>query len=521
MIIKNAIWTCIPMGFTALYAYGAVQYLYNFLNHIDVWPGRYTMTVEDALSSQTGRWRPVRQADVTLVTQLADDLARRIEDQGLRPGSRLPSIRVMAEQTGVSRFTVVEAYDRLVARGLVQSRRGAGFFVRARRKPLVKEKLADGLSSPARIDVAWLVRNMFREPLESSMQGGAGLLPADWLDPEMVSAAIRAVGRSVRNNLVSYGAPLGYAPLRQQLASRLQAEGIPAHPEHNLLTTNGVTHGLDLICRHFIQPGDAVLVEDPAWFVIFGRLAAFGARLIGVPRGPDGPDLEQLDKLAALHKPRFFITNTVVHNPTGHTLTAGVAYDILRLAERHDFLILEDDTYGELHPGGAVKLASLDRLNRVILAGGFSKMLAASLRVGYVAANAEVINKLADLKMLAGLTTPELGERVVHRVLVEGQYRKHVERVRTRVNEARRQCIDALTQLGIDVPYEPHAGMFVWADCGRDSEVITRAAADRGLLLAPGSLFSPNQAPSTMLRFSVAMVDNPSIWPVLGQVLMG
>lgn len=475
-------------------------------------------------SEPAAGWRPVRQADATLVAQLADDVARRIDDQGLRPGTRLPSIRKMAEQAGVSRFTVVEAYDRLVARGLVQSRRGAGFFVRARRGPLAAAATGapaggDSLALPARIDVAWLLRSMFREPEASAMPGGAGLLPADWLDPGMVSAAVRAVGRSVRGHLVAYGSPLGYGPLRQQLASRLQADGVPAHPDRNLLTTNGVTHGLDLVARHLIRPGDAVLVEDPAWFVIFGRLAAFGARLIGVPRGPDGPDLEQLDRLAALHKPRLFIINTAVHNPTGHTLSAGVAYDLLRLAERHDFLVVEDDTYGELHPGGAMKLASLDRLNRVILAGGFSKMLAASLRVGYLAANAELLQKLADLKMLAGLTTPELGERVVHRVLVEGQYRRHIERVRARVNTARQQCLAALTGLGLAVPHEPHAGMFVWADCGRDAESLARTAAHRGLLLAPGSLFSPTQAPSTMMRFSVAMVDTPGIWQAVAGVL--
>jgi len=480
------------------------------------------MTVTLASESAAG-WRPVRQADATLVAQLADDVARRIDDQGLRPGTRLPSIRKMAEQAGVSRFTVVEAYDRLVARGLVQSRRGAGFFVRARRGPLAAAARAapagDIAAPPARIDVAWLLRNMFREPEASAMPGGAGLLPADWLDPGMVSAAVRAVGRAVRGHLVAYGSPLGYAPLRQQLASRLQADGVPAHPDHNLLTTNGVTHGLDLVARHLVRPGDAVLVEDPAWFVIFGRLAAFGARLIGVPRGPDGPDLEQLDRLAALHKPRLFIINGAVHNPTGHTLSAGAAYDILRLAERHDFLVVEDDTYGELHPGGAMKLASLDRLNRVILAGGFSKMLAASLRVGYLAANAELLQKLADLKMLAGLTTPELGERVVHRVLVEGQYRRHIERVRARVNVARQQCLSALVGLGLAVPHEPHAGMFVWADCGRDSESLARTAVDHGLLLAPGSLFSPSQAPSTMMRFSVSMVDTPGIWQAVARVL--
>jgi len=464
-------------------------------------------------------WQPVRQADATLVAQLADGLARRIDEQGLRPGTRLPSIRKMAEQSGVSRFTVVEAYDRLVARGLVQSRRGAGFFVRARSGPLAAATASpSSFTPPARIDVAWLLRSMFRETSALGMPGGAGLLPADWLDPEMVAGAVRAVGRSVRGHLVSYGHPQGFAPLRQQIAASLQNDGVPAHPELNLLTTNGVTHGLDLIARYLVKPGDTVLVEDPAWFVIFGRLAAFGARLIGVPRGPEGPDTALLEQLAAQHKPKLFIVNSAVHNPTGHTLSAGVAYDILRIAEKHDFMVVEDDTYGELHPGGAMKLAVLDRLKRVILVGGYSKMLAASLRVGYLAANPEVLQKLADLKMLAGLTSPELGERVVHRVLMEGQYRRHIERVRARVDDARQRCLKGLLKLGLTVQHEPHAGMFVWADCGRDSEALARVAADHGMLLAPGTLFSPAQAPSTMLRFSVTIADHRGIWADLEKI---
>ncbi|MGE8689147.1 MAG: PLP-dependent aminotransferase family protein [Achromobacter sp.] len=477
------------------------------------------MTVASA-SSPTLPWQPVRQADATLVAQLADGLARRIDEQGLRPGTRLPSIRKMAEQSGVSRFTVVEAYDRLVARGLVQSRRGAGFFVRARSGPLaaVASAAPSSLAPPARIDVAWLLRSMFRDNSALGMPGGAGLLPPDWLDPEMVAGAVRAVGRSVRGHLVSYGHPQGFAPLRQQIAASLQNDGVPAHPELNLLTTNGVTHALDLIARYLVKPGDTVLVEDPAWFVIFGRLAAFGARLIGVPRGPDGPDTALLQQLAEQHKPKLFIVNSAVHNPTGHTLSAGVAYDILRIAEKHDFMVVEDDTYGELHPGGAMKLAVLDRLNRVILVGGYSKMLAASLRVGYLAANPEILQKLADLKMLAGLTSPELGERVVHRVLMEGQYRRHIERVRARVDEARQRCLKGLLRLGLTVPREPHAGMFVWADCGRDSEQLARVAADHGMLLAPGTLFSPSQAPSTMARFSVTIADHRGIWADLEKI---
>ena len=465
-------------------------------------------------------WQPVREADATLVSQLAEDLARRIDDQGLRPGTRLPSIRKMAEQAGVSRFTVVEAYDRLVARGLLQSRRGAGFFVRARARQTLQPAPA-GLQAPARIDHAWLLRSLFGTSSASEMPGSMGLLPHDWLDSELVAAAVRAVGRSARAHLLAYGHPQGYEPLRQQIAALLQEQGLAVHPERNLLTTNGVTHGLDLVVRHFVQPGDTVLVEDPAWFVIFGRLASMGVRLIGVPRGPQGPDIAWLEKAAAEHKPKLFIINSAVHNPTGHTLSAGAAYDVLRVAERHDFLLVEDVTYSELHPGRPITLAELDRFKRVIMVGGFSKMLAASLRVGYVAADPEIVQQLADIKLLAGLTSCEVGERVVHRVLMEGQYRRHVERVRQRVDEARERCVKALLKLGFTLPHEPAAGIFMLADCGRDSETVAREAAGRGMLLVPGSLFSPTQAPSTMLRFAVSMVDDAKAWRELAALRRG
>lgn len=465
-------------------------------------------------------WQPVRGADATLATQLAADLARRIEDDVLRPGARLPSIRTMAGQAGVSRFTVVEAYEKLAARGLVNSRRGAGFFVAPRALPPQPVTVAPAPHAPARIDIAWLLRSMFRESATPGMPGGAGLLPPEWLDPEMVAGAVRAVGRSVRGNLVSYGHPQGLPALRQQLAAQLQGMDIPAHPDENLLTTAGVTEGLDLIARLLVQPGDTVLVEDPAWFLIFGRLAAFGARVVGVPRTQDGYDMAALERLAAQHKPKLFIVNSAVHNPTGHSLPAGAVYDVLRIAEKHDFMVVEDDTYAELHPGKAMRLATLDRLQRVIFVGGFSKMMAASLRVGYVAAAPAIQQQLTDLKMLSGLTSSELGERVVHRILAEGQYRLHMERVRKRVDDARERCMRQLLRLGFQIPHAPQAGMFVWADCGRDSESLARTAAERGLLLAPGTLFSPTQAPSTYMRFTVSMADNQTVWKQVA-ALMG
>ncbi|MEG1767606.1 MAG: aminotransferase class I/II-fold pyridoxal phosphate-dependent enzyme, partial [Comamonas sp.] len=118
------------------------------------------------------------------------------------------------------------------------------------------------------------------------------------------------------------------------------------------------------------------------------------------------------------------------------------------------------------------------------------------------------IAALTDAKLLSGLTTSELGERVVHRILADGLYRKHVLRLRERLDEARQRCLKFVNTLGLEVHQEPNAGMFVWVDAGRDTELLARKAAVDGVLLAPGVLFSAHQQPSTMLRLPVSMVDS-------------
>ena len=260
------------------------------------------MTVAPATSS-TLPWQPVRQADATLVAQLAEAWPAASTNRACAPA---PACRPSARWPSNPASVVSPWWKHTTGWSLAGwCSRGAERVFRARPQRLaaVAPAPAHTLAAPAGVDVAWLLRSMFRETSVHGMPGGAGLLPPDWLDPEMVAGAVRAVGRSVRGQLVSYGHPQGFLPLRQQIAASLQGEGVPAHPERNLLTTNGVTHALDLIARHLVKPGDTVLVEDPAWFLIFGRLAAFGARLIGVPRGPDGPDTALLDQLAAEHKP--------------------------------------------------------------------------------------------------------------------------------------------------------------------------------------------------------------------------
>lgn len=456
-----------------------------------------------------------REAGGSLVEQIVRSVEARIDDKLLRTGARMPSIRQFAELHGVSRFTVVEAYDRLVAKGFLESRRGSGFYVRER-SPMIAP--ADTSQLPAvspmrQLDVVWLVRNMFRQ-LPPQKMPGSGLLPNDWLDGELVANGLRAISRQSQNLLLQYGNPQGFLPLRQQLQLKLAELEIAVTPDQ-IVTTAGVTQALDLVARHFLQPGDTIFVDDPAWFLMFGSFAMLGAKVVGIPRLPDGPDVARLAELAALHKPKLYVINSVLHNPTSTSLSAAKAFQVLKIAEQHDFTIVEDDIYCDMHPGAGVqpatRIAALDQLNRVIYLGGFSKTLAANLRVGFIATSHEMAKHLSDRKMLSTLTTTEIGERVVYKILSEGHYRKHVDRLRSKLDGVRDKTIRQLERVGLTVDVSTPAGMFVWADTGCDTNVLTEKAMEQGYLLAPGSLFSPNQLPSTRMRINVATMSDTGV----------
>src|SRR5690349_23999054 len=172
--------------------------------------------------------------DHRLPAQLAARFAQRIETHALRPGTRLPSIRSCARESRVSRSTVVEAYDRLIAAGLVESRRGSGFYVRLRNKAPRRPAAAHPLPGTV-LDVSWLLRAQRRQS-PGSEQPGAGLLPENWLDHEMVAAAVRGVGRSRGSWLLKYGPIEGYLPLREALATRLSHVAIDVAPDQIVTT---------------------------------------------------------------------------------------------------------------------------------------------------------------------------------------------------------------------------------------------------------------------------------------------
>src|SRR5258705_3008794 len=357
-----------------------------------------------------------------LVEQIVAGIKRQIDDRHLRPGTKLPSIRNFAESHKVSRFTVVEAYDRLVAMGYLASRRGAGFYT--------APAYAQAAAHPSPSDnhkrneqLVWLIRRLL-EADEDTILAGGPWLPNSWLDEAGIRQSLNVLARKNGAHMLEYGHPFGYLPLREHLALMLGQLGITAHAGQILLT-QGTSQALELVIRYLLKPGDAALVDDPGYYNMFGNLRLQGVAMLAVPRHPDGPDVAVLEELAAAHRPKVYFTQSVIQNPTGTDISPHVAFKVLQAAERHDFMIVEDDIFCDLQAKTTPRLATLDQLNRVIYARSFSKTLSGSLRVGFIACSQQVANELADIKMLTSITTSLFTERVVYLMLVDGHYRKN------------------------------------------------------------------------------------------------
>ena len=459
----------------------------------------------------------VRQtAREPLTDQIVAGLKREIDERKLLPGARAPSIRKFAETLGVSRFTVVEAYDRLVALGYLQSRPGAGFY--AATPAAVSTTRAE--DHKRNQDLVWLIRQLLESDEYTLLLGGPWL-PRAWLDEAGIRQALNALARRNGVHHLEYGNPFGYPPLREQLSRMLAALGVAADAGQILLTS-GTSQALDLVIRYFLRPGDAVLVDDPGYYNLYGSLRLHGVRMLAVPRNRDGPDLSALDELAGAHRPALYFTQSAMQNPTGASIDQHTAFRLLQIAEKRDFLVVEDDIFSDLQAKPGVRLAALDQLSRVIYVRSFSKTLSGSLRVGFVAASARLVQELADIKMLTSITSSQFAERLVYMMLVDGHYRKYLARLQERLGEARIAVARGFERIGLETFVEPADGMFVWARAPDidDSLALAHYARQNQILLAPGAVFRPHLERSPWMRFNVAVCQEPEALTALERLRM-
>ncbi|KJZ35829.1 MULTISPECIES: PLP-dependent aminotransferase family protein [Pseudomonas] len=440
-----------------------------------------------------------RQALVPVVQQIVDALADWLRQGDVLPGTRLPSARQIARVNLLSQSCVVEACERLVAQGVLAPRQGTGFVVAL--PASIAQKRQDGL---------WFEgADVTQGDVTGALKLGCGCLPERWRETDDLSYAIRQVSRTDMAALFNYSTPLGLPALREQIRKRLHLFDINVD-DRRIMTTAGATHGLDLIMRTLLKAGDCVVVESPGYSLLFDLLRLNGVTMIEVPRTPRGPDTQALEALLRKHKPRALFIHSFCHNPTGSSLTALVAQQVLQLTKAHGMLLIEDDVHADLHSGPGTRLAALGIDDNVIYLGSYSKTLSSSLRIGFIVASDAVVSRLAQVKMTSSMGASMFCEAVLASLLASGAYRKLVQRQRQRLHADREAALQVLEDADWEVFGKPVGGLFIWARSRLSSYAQVRTQARRfGVLLSSATAFSPDGEATDWQRINVAYACDP------------
>lgn len=458
---------------------------------------------------------------VPLYKQLYEHFSSLIQSGHLAKGERLPATRELAGTLGLNRTTIAAAYDLLESEGLITGQVGRGSFVAGRAAAAAALDWGQLLTSSAGIV----------PPAAPSGPGAISFAtsrPSEQLFP---LDALRASCQEVMAgpdfaHVLQLGSPSGYEPLRRYLLDAARAENLAA-PDDDLIITNGCQQSLDLIGRVLLRPGDKVVVEDPVYPGLKSLFLEAGAQLIGVPVGPHGIDVEQLQSALDREHPRLIVVTSNFHNPTGATLPVAARAALLRAAQTAGVPLVENDIYGDLRYLGD-ELPPIKRsagAGHVVLLRSFSKITFPGLRVGWVLGPHPLIARLAQSKQLADLHTDQLSQAVLLRFAESGRMAAHRARMLETGAERLAAVLDACDRYlpaGSRVT-RPQGGMNLWVrlpeplDAG---ELLARAHRENVSYL-PGKYFAVSRFDPGSLRLSFAGLTPDEIrkgLAILGQI---
>lgn len=374
------------------------------------------------------------------------------------------------------------------------------------------------------------IRDLLRLTERPGILSLAGGLPAAETFPaERIAKATAHVLRTDPAAALQYSPTEGYEPLRAWIAARRAAT-----PDE-IVITHGSQQALDLVVRATVDPGDPVVVADPAYVGALQLFRLAGAELVAVPSDADGLDVDDLaDRLTRGLRPRLVYVVADFHNPTGATLPAARRQRLAELADRYGFLIVDDDPYGELRWGGPTLPPLRSCSDRVVTLGSFSKLLCPGLRAGYVVAPPDLRHDLVVIKQAADLHTSTLTQRVIHDIVARpGWLDAHIADLRPRYRDRAVALSDALDAAFGDRLEVSRAdgGMFLWARVhtdgstsrpsggdadrsaapGRAGSIDTAArlprALDHGVAYVPGAAFAVDRDLRSSLRLSFASLE--------------
>jgi len=450
----------------------------------------------------------------SLAASLAIRIRQQIESGELAIGEKLASLRDYAQMLGCAKNTVVKAYEMLVADGLVEPRRGSGYFVTGILHPPVPKRGMHARWTPALMhELIGMGLQDMNAPLPF-LSISEGLPPSEWLESCRLDRYMQKIGRAGLGTAFRSGDPMGYLPLRHQISRRLKEQGIHADADQIILT-QGAYQAVDFIIRHFVRPGEKVMVEEPGFHPTFHKLRLQGAHLIGIPRLATGPDVAAIRRVLKTSKARLFFTQSLAHNPTGTDIAPSVCWELIALAREKGMIIVDDDALADFKPISSPRLAAFDQLHNTIHVGSFSKSLSSIVRVGYIVCSREYVNHLMHIKTVLSLNSSQFAERAVNSVITEGRFNRQVIQLQSHARRSTEHAIKTLRRLGATILYEPEQTLYLWIKLPgvKDSiDFARKLRADKGVVMAPGSIFCLDRMQGIpWFRVNVGHMSDPRV----------
>jgi GntR family transcriptional regulator/MocR family aminotransferase len=448
-----------------------------------------------------------RRSGKPLYRQIYEAIRTGILRGEFAPGKRLAATRALARELGVSRITVLNAYDQLFAEGYLNGKGGAGTFVAAElpddllKTESIKRSKQKKTDTPLRLSpfgeklAAKDVGSIRARTIAKFQPFQNGLTAVDKFPFEIWSRIAARVHRNPSREVLGYGDPQGYFPLREAIAVHLKsARGVNCTPEQ-VIITSGAQQALDLTARIFLSEKDSVLIEDPCYQEARSAFAAIGAKIIPVPVDAEGLNL------AAKQKAKLVYVTPSHQYPLGVTMSLPRRLALLEWARTNNAWIIEDDYNSEFRYAGRplASLQGLDQSGRVIYVGTFSKTIFPSMRIGCAVVPPDLIGIFTGARALNDTHSSLIDQAILNKFIAEGHFARHVRRMRTLYEERQQtliaECEKNLAGL-LDVK-KADAGMHVvgWLPEGVSDKAISAKAAEQNLKLAPISAYSSKKLP--------------------------
>jgi DNA-binding transcriptional MocR family regulator len=454
-----------------------------------------------------------KRSNVPLYVRIAETFTRQVATGVLRPGDRVPSLRKLSREQGVSLSTALQAYVWLENRGYLEARPQSGFYIRTPYAKLIPEPQAEMLQGqPTAMGPNAALEEIIRSAGDPAfVPFSTGSASAELFPNRRLNLIARGILRRLPAHSAHYDLPPGVEALRRQIARRSLAIRCEVAPR-DVIVTAGALEAINLSLRAVAKPGDVIAVESPMYFAILGSVASLNMKTIEIPTHPkEGMDLEHLERAIRKHKIKACITMTNCHDPLGYVLPDEFKRALVDLTSRANVAVIEEDSYGDLAYDAARPLTakSFDRKGLVLLCSSFSKTLSPGYRIGWMLAG-RFRAEVERLKLFTSVAAPSLQQLVVAEFLESGSYDRHLRRLRATLAcqaENMRQAVAEYFPAGTRIS-RPAGGHMLWIELSGklDALKLHRAALTERISISPGALFSATGRYKNYIRINCGHV---------------